>query len=277
MSDPVVAQQLRCPACAAPVEAPAGDVLRCPYCGTESRIGRPVAQRPVAAARAAPPRGGVTAAVATIAVVVLAFGFAAYGLLAGDSAQPSSPPPPHAVAAPTRSTPMVEAAPPPPPVAAPAIESGVADSREPSPRPDRFAAAPSENAIAVRWSAKVKKAAGRSKRGVKCEIVGHVDDDADAVRPLEVRCKGDVLYSSTQKFSGMANMSTGATVVTAKDGSPRWHLRYNDTGARSNRAQIRLDSAARIGRVWSDELPPWDVELAIDPEGVRLDPERGTP
>ena len=132
-----------------------------------------------------------------------------------------------------------------------------------------FSKAPAEDAVAVRWTAKVTKANGRSKKGVKCEIDGHTD--GDSVRPLEVRCKGDLLFTSTQKFSGMANMSTGTTVVTAKDGSPRWLLRYNDTGSRSMRPQIRLDSAARVGRIWSDELPPWDVDLAIDPEGKRTD------
>jgi hypothetical protein len=199
--------------------------------------------------------------------VVLCLGVAAYFLLVagGEESSVASSQVAKPVTAAPRPTPMIAPEPPAPaPVAAPAPARPTMD--------DMFTAKPGAGAIAVRWSAKVKKAEGRSKRGVKCDIDGHVENDGDSVRPLEVRCKGDLLYTSTQKFSGMANMSTGATVVPAKDGSPRWHLRYNDTGSRSMRPQIRLDSAERIGRIWSDELPAWDVELTIEPEGAARTP-----
>jgi hypothetical protein len=268
MSEPVVARQIRCPACAAPVEAPPGDVLRCKYCGVESQLGRSAPKHSPRATESAAAPSGIP--IVVIAVVVIALGAVVYWLLlAPGGSDHAAVQPPIAVPVSSSSSPTIvpapEPIPPPPIVAEPAPEI------EP-PMMDMFSATPSAGSIAVRWTAKVKKASGRSKRGVACEIDGYVEDDGDSIRPLDVRCKGDLLYSSTQKFSGSANVSTGATVTTAKDGSPRWLLRYNDTGSRSDRAQIRLDSAARIGRVWSDELPPWDIELTIEPDGVPRPP-----
>ncbi|HWB78264.1 MAG TPA: hypothetical protein VG755_25035 [Nannocystaceae bacterium] len=260
----VAAHQIRCPACAAPVEAPPGDVLRCKYCGVESQLGRAATKH---AARV-PDSTSSGLPIVTIFIIVIALGGAVYWLLlapGGVDAPAVQPPTVTAV-----STPVVAPTPEPIPVVEPAPE--VEPPFERPEMPDMFSAKPSEGSIAVRWRAKVKKASGRSKRGVACEIDGWVEDNGDSIRPLDVRCKGDLLYSSTQKFSGSANMSTGATVTTAKDGSPRWLLRYNDTGSRSDRPQIRLDSAARIGRVWSDELPPWDVELTIEPDGAPQQP-----
>jgi hypothetical protein len=254
-------EQIRCPACAAPVEAPPGDVLRCKYCGVESRITR--------SSRIAVPDAPKRSPTVFVAVGVLTVASAcAWFLFFSTDEQHSTPPQPAVLASPP-SPPLVEAptiaaAPPP---AAPA-EIAVEPAPEQNPMADMFSAKPTPGSIRVKWNAKVKKASGRSKRGVACEIIGWVEDNGDSIRPLDVRCKGDLLYSSTQEFSGTADMSTGATVVTAKDGSPHWLLRYNDTGSRSGRPQIRLDSAAHMGRVWSDALPAWDVELTIDPDGV---------
>lgn len=271
MSEPVVAHQIRCPACAAPVEAPPGDVLRCKYCGVESRLGRSATKHPPRASTPAAAPSGVP--IVAIAIIVIALGGVVYWLLLAPG-EPSQ-----AAVQPAIATPVVT------PAIAPTIAPTPAPTPEPvvappeveppferPPMPDMFSPTPNEGSIAVRWAAKVKKASGRSKRGVACEIDGYVENNGESIRPLDVRCKGDLLYSSTQEFSGTANMSTGATVTTAKDGSPRWLLRYNDTGSRSDRAQIRLDSAARIGRVWSDELPPWDIELTIVPDGVPRPP-----
>jgi len=259
MGDHVGAQQIRCPACAAPVEAPPGDVLRCKYCGIESRIGRVASSRGAVAEA----EGGTRTPVLFITVVVLAIGFAGWWLLFAGDDESREVSQPDAIAKPV-STPALPPTVEPPPV--PAAVEPVAPERPPM--EDMFSPTPAPGSIAVRWTAKVKKTSGRSRRGVACEIDGWVVDRGDSIRPLDVRCKGDLLYSSTQKFSGTADMSTGATTVSAKDGSPRWLLRYNDTGSRSDRAQIRLDSAARIGRVWSDALPPWDIELTIEPDGV---------
>jgi len=191
-------------------------------------------------------------------VMIAAFG-TAYSLRGGVKPAPSNEP----VSAPQ--IPVQKPEPPPEP---------------PTPQP---APAPAQPAKPVRtahaeWSATVKSSQGAGPAaGTACTIVAELQGDGEdaGVQDLEVVCGSKFLYRSTDPINGMSTRSSGADEVAGKSpGTLRYTVMLEDQGTRSGRAQISLDSKQRTAVVWTENVPTYRVELAVEAESL---PRTGDP
>jgi hypothetical protein len=156
-----------------------------------------------------------------------------------------------------RVTPPLVVAPPPVP---PAPTSTAA-----TPKPMRYATAV--------WSAKVTGSTGAAPPvGTPCAIEAklHGDGATLGVEALDVRCGGKSLYSSSDPLEGVSMRSSRAAEEPAAGGAQVYAaLRWEDKGTRSGaRTQISLDAGRRAAAVWTDTVPAFHADLAVDPRSA---------
>lgn len=116
------------------------------------------------------------------------------------------------------------------------------------------------------WRAKVKSATGLPLAvGSACEVESVWGNRRG--REVVVRCGKEVLYRSTDKLEGMAQMghdfieSIGDAPATA-----RGTLTWNDVGSRSGpRTQASVDTGASSAAAWRETAPAFRVELTVAP------------
>jgi hypothetical protein len=135
--------------------------------------------------------------------------------------------------------------------------------------------APVRRANAV-WTATVTKATGLPLAvGSSCTIRAGVIPDSTGMHPVdvEVTCGGRTIYDEKGALDGMSRLDADAKQRDgARAGSWVYEIAYRDRGDRgSTRNQADLDSTAKIGKVWSDNLPEFRVDLAIQPDSAPVE------
>jgi hypothetical protein len=112
----------------------------------------------------------------------------------------------------------------------------------------------------------VKEIRGRALRpGARCTLVARlsIKGGKASAGGLEVRCGAVVLYNPGDELgSGMEMFDSGAEPIG--DGT-RYRLKYSDQGARTGpRAQVSVNTAAKVAEVWSDNAPRFRAVLRVD-------------
>lgn len=194
-----------------------------------------------------------------LAVMAFAFG-AAYVLRARPAPSPVEPAPVAVVVAS------------PPPTVEPAVPV-------PPPRPARPArpTPPARDRSAhAEWTATVTTSQGAAPPpGTRCKVLAELSGDgAEAgVSEVEVACGTRILYRSSDKLNGMANMGSDVSEAAGeRAGTLKHQLSFQDQGARTGaRTQISLDTALRTGVVWSENVPTFRAELRVDPWSAERD------
>lgn len=199
-------------------------------------------------------RPGVSATFVVAAValgVLVVAGTASFVLLRRSARPPSVTTPVETASAARKSTPEGDTTAVPPPM----------------PPPERPAAHP-------RWRATVVKVAGLPiVVGSACSIEAALTENHDEkpaidVNGVIVRCGTTVIYDAQGKLEGSANRRWGAEQHPGeKGGTWTYALVYSDVGSRGpTRNQVMLDSTKELGKVWSDNLPEFRVDLALLPK-----------
>jgi hypothetical protein len=164
----------------------------------------------------------------------------------------------------------------PPPALPPIVPVAVATAAPlPTPIPAPKEAAPARRANVV-WTATVTKSHGFPARpGSTCTIRAGVVPDANGMHAtdVEVTCGGLTAYDEKGHLNGMSMLDSDAKQRPgARAGTWVYELAYRDRGDRSaTRNQADLDSTAKIGKVWSDNLPEFRIDLAIRPGSAPVD------
>lgn len=114
------------------------------------------------------------------------------------------------------------------------------------------------------WRAKVKSATGLPLAvGSACEIESVWGNRRG--REVVVRCGKEVLYRSTDKLEGMAQM--GHDFIEELGDAPstaRGTLTWNDVGSRSGpRTQASIDTGVSSAAAWRETAPAFRVELTV--------------
>ena len=166
------------------------------------------------------------------------------------------------------------AAPPPalPPIVPVAVPTMVAP---PTVAVPPSAAAPARRASVV-WTATVTRAHGFPVHpGSTCLIRASVIPDSSGMHAtdVEVTCGGLAAYDEKGALNGMSMLDSDAKQrAGVKPGTWVYDITYRDRGDRSStRNQADLDSTAKIGKVWSDNLPDFRIDLAIKPGSAPVD------
>lgn len=189
-----------------------------------------------------------------IAIVGLLGVAAGGGMWLMRSSPDPAPPPPAIVVQPTlpQSLPLTKAIEPVAPIAVPTVAG------EPI------------KEVSARWVGKAKTVTGTSiKVGAACHIDAVLRSNGE--HDVTISCGKEVLYASTDKLEGMAQVSFKTDETPAqKPGTAHASLAWSDIGARSGaRAQASLNSPARVAAAWRDTSPSYRVEIDI--------PELSTP
>lgn len=141
------------------------------------------------------------------------------------------------------------------------------------PAPEAHPGSPLEDEpVTLQFLARVVSVKGRGvSKGAKCQVNVHVS--GSHIDDLDVSCGDKVLYDSRTPLNGMASM--GHDLFERKKGDA-WVYRvvYLDTGMRSSRKQIRLDSSARQATVFSESVDAFSVDLRVDEFSL---PRKGEP
>ncbi len=116
------------------------------------------------------------------------------------------------------------------------------------------------------WRAKVKSATGLPLAvGSACEVESIWGNRRG--REVVVRCGKEVLYRSTDKLEGMAQM--GHDFIERIGDAPstaRGTLTWNDVGSRSGpRTQASIDTGVSSAAAWRETAPAFRVELTVAP------------
>jgi len=216
-----------------------------------------VAEKELAAARlelarVTKPRGqnsgaGIVVVGVAAAVLLIGAGLAVFVLRAGGPRPPSRPTEkPAAVVTATPAKAAPTPIPPPTPV--------------PTPPPPRRAH--------VQWRATVTKTQGVAVAvGSTCTIDGDVvgDDEGMHVEDVVVRCGTHALYEQRCELEGTSSLDSDAEQHGGtKQGTWSYGLVFSDVGVRGPACnQVMLDSQKKLGKVWSENLPDFRVDLAV--------------
>jgi hypothetical protein len=209
------------------------------------------------------PRGALIVLSMALAGIVVAAGAAAFLLVQS----PAKPPLPLA--------PMATALP---------IMPGIA-MPTPVPRPAETATEPSaasSREVQLKWSATVTKSnAAGVPAGSTCQIGARGVPDSSGMHVVDVKvtCGAQTIYDQASRLNGTSQIDSDAK----QRPGPRpktwvYDLIFSDVGTRSaTRNQAQLDASLKLGKVWSENLPEFRVDLAItsgsDPVDVAiLDP-----
>ena len=135
--------------------------------------------------------------------------------------------------------------------------------------------APERRANAI-WTATVTSARGLAVAvGSSCTVRAGVVPDSHGmhVTDVEVICGGRTIYDEKIPLNGMSSLDSDAKQAAgAKAGTWVYEIEYRDRGDRSPpRNQADLSSKARLGKVWSDNLPEFRIDLAIRPTSAPVE------
>lgn len=155
----------------------------------------------------------------------------------------------------------------------------------PVPRPAETATEPSEAAarqVQLKWSATVTKSnAAGVPAGSTCQIGARAVPDSSGMHVVDVKvtCGAQTIYDQAGRLNGTSQIDSDAKQRPGpKAKTWVYDLIFSDVGTRSaTRNQAQLDSSLKLGKVWSENLPEFRVDLAIksgsDPVDVAiLDP-----
>ncbi len=128
--------------------------------------------------------------------------------------------------------------------------------------------------IEVKYPARVLSSKGNKvKVGAPCVVnvrvlSGHIKD-------LDVTCAQKMLYDTRTPLNGMARVG-GQVFERAGDGEQEWRyrLQYSDTGTRSQRSQVTLNSLTQEGAVFSEAFEAFRVEFRLSEYSL---PREGAP
>ena len=198
------------------------------------------------------------ASIATVIAALAVLGIGGAYFLSSRRAGPPAPPPRPA------------------PTSAPEVEVPVIEEADPALVPAPLA---SKRQLAVTWQAKVTRAQGVPlEAGAACTVGATVGSDgkSSSAELVEVRCGPRTVYRSTDPMSGTSMSSTFVEELPdEREGAYRYALSHEDTGARTGlRAQASISTLAGVGAVWSDSMPSFRVELALDETSA---PSEGEP
>ncbi len=152
-------------------------------------------------------------------------------------------------------------------------------AQEPAQAPVPTAAEPPEpdsprRAYDISWPAKVRRASGNSLRpGAACSLRGSFSTDGiDVASKVDVVCGETVVYDWDAPLgSGMQMRSCSLVEVPGPRGQRlQYSLQCTDTGPRTGRPQLAIDTAAKTATVWRDG--GMRVELSV-PAPARRDGE----
>ncbi len=281
--DPGGAVAIRCPGCSAPLPVAAvGAVVRCAYCGVNSRLG-PAMRRSMGAADATPPRWWA-----------LFRGPSQARQLGERAAREQAERRQRAAAAPPpmRSSERFDQLERNAELAGKKAQRNVAVTmiasmgmvavvgagafvfthRSTSSRSKRTTkvntaapaskVAPPAPAYSVTWRGKVTAAKGKPlKRGTPC--LAEMTAAGKAVKSFRTIC-GDVpLYSSKDAMSGMSSYGSAIIEAPGKDGGHQYLLLYHDVGQRTGRNEIQFNSASDC-TVSGHGPPAFEVTMSFD-------------
>ncbi len=143
-------------------------------------------------------------------------------------------------------------------------------------------AAEAPRATEARWIARVKRAEGTTlAAGSPCTIDATIEAQPASTQSSKGSSSpamgSQALFEQRLALNGMAMGGNDARErLGPKDDKSRFTLQYTDTGTRTgDRSQIDLDSNKGMALVFSDNLPPFKVELAIPIESEPASPLNG--
>jgi hypothetical protein len=130
--------------------------------------------------------------------------------------------------------------------------------------------------VRVSWSASVTKSTDASLHpGAACTIDANAVPDSSGMHVIDVTvtCGGRALYDENGHLNGMSMLDSGARQHAGpKAGTFVYDFAFSDAGTRSaTRNQAKLDSTLGIGKVWSDNMPDFRIDLAIKPGSKPVD------
>ncbi len=148
----------------------------------------------------------------------------------------------------------------------PAIPTGDAEELPPAESPPE--------PIVLQFPARVVASKGnRVKNGAPCVIQVHTY--GGRIADLDVTCAKDTIYDTRSRLNGISRMGGQIREQAGKAADEwRYRLQFSDTGARSLRSQVTLNSLTRTGSVFSESTDAFRVELRLSEFSL---PRQGEP
>ncbi len=142
----------------------------------------------------------------------------------------------------------------------PSEEEAAAGSATDQARSERPA---SDEKQTLQLLASVVSARGRSlKKGSSCLVNVHLT--GPKITDLDVACGTETLYDTRTPLNGMSSRGSGLyESPAAKPGQWQYGVGFTDTGSRSSRNQITLDSGLKQATVFSESVDSFRVELRV--------------
>jgi hypothetical protein len=144
-----------------------------------------------------------------------------------------------------------------------------------APSPAATLAPPPGPKLVLIWNGKVSKADGKQLvRGESCVV--KLESEGAAIQWLNASCGEERLYDSRTPVMGisMRNAVLGEAPHADHPGHYGYAVSFQDTGQRSGRSQIQVDSTHQQAIVFSETIPQFRVEIALD---VVSQPRKGVP
>jgi hypothetical protein len=121
---------------------------------------------------------------------------------------------------------------------------------------------PSAEQVTLRFAARVSSVKGKTlSKGSKCAI--NVYTTGSQIDDLDLACGKVLLYDSRTPLNGMSSHRLGLYERAKGDG---WVYRaiYWDTGSRTSRNQLLLDTTSKEATAFSESGDAFSVELVVD-------------
>jgi hypothetical protein len=133
----------------------------------------------------------------------------------------------------------------------------------PQPEPETPAPEASHEKQTLQLLARVVSSKGRSlNKDSSCVINVHLT--GSKITDLDVACGSEQLYDSRTPLNGMASMGSSLHESPgARSGQWVYSVAYTDTGMRSSRTQITLNSGLKKANVFSGSADNFQVELRV--------------
>jgi hypothetical protein len=128
----------------------------------------------------------------------------------------------------------------------------------------------------VHWRATVTKVQGVGVGvGSPCTIDAMVVADPEGMHAddVVVKCGAHVLYDASCELEGTSSSGSDAEQRGGtKPGTWSYGFAFSDVGTRGPSCnQVMLDSSKKLGKVWSENLPEFRVDLAVAPNSDPTD------
>jgi hypothetical protein len=116
----------------------------------------------------------------------------------------------------------------------------------------------------LEWTGKVTSAQGKAlKKGSACDV--RLETAGPAIQWLNVSCGKERLYDSRSPLNGMSMHSSVLAEAPHAERPTHWGyaISYQDTGQRTGRSQIQLDTTRREAVIYSESMPAFRVRLSL--------------